>query len=270
MMAVIADCARMLGRTGHWDAAIALCESLPVPDPDVLLARAEIMVERELFGGHPGAREALEAARPLHGSSPYWKLAYARHRYTRLVESAERDPHEVTGVVSAFAELATTADAGVAAWARFHDGLAREVLHQDNDGARLRYADALAAAEALADPLLTSYCLRHLAVHQRQSGDTITGRAFAFRCLALRLGCGAMPLVAAQLIQIAEFLLGDLDHEGAGRAAEQAAAIARDIGMADRFGAAAHQLLTEARSPESPNVAAEAASREWPVGEALA
>jgi hypothetical protein len=246
-MDVIADCARLLGRAGRWQDGIALCESVAVPDPGLLLVRAVIAVDAELFGGRPGAREALDAARAAHEGTAEWRLAYTRHRYTGLIAAERRDGVEVVEVINAFADLAETSDdADVAGWALFHEGLACESLCQDKDRARLRYEAALGYADRVSDPLLASYCLRHLAVHERESGDPVYGKALAFQSLGLRLSCGAMPLAAAQLIQVGEILLDDGDTWGARRAAEQAASIANELRLAERFVASAHELLVKA------------------------
>jgi hypothetical protein len=231
--------AKLLGRAGRWEAGIRLAES--VDTPEARLVAAVIATDGYLFSGRDGVPEALERAREAVGETEEWALADTRYRYFLLLRSGDRDPAACHAAVDRFADLAASlTDPGRAAWARFFHAVALDVLFEDHEAARAGWAEARVGA----DPLLLSYCLRHLAFYEYYgTGNQALAWEMSWQSLNLRLACGALPEAAAQWAVMAQLRLAEGDPAGARELAGQAAATAEAIGITGPVRAAIDDLL---------------------------
>jgi len=117
------------------------------------------------------------------------------------------------------------------------------VLLEEHEAARTEWA----ALRASAGPFLRSYCLRHLAFYEFYgTGDHAAAWDLSWHSLTLRLACGALPEAAAQLQFLAEIRRADGRPAEARRLAEQAAAIADEIGITGPIRAAIDSVLAAA------------------------
>ncbi len=131
----------------------------------------------------------------------------------------------------------------MAAWARFFHAVSLDVLFEEHEAARTEWA----ALRASAGPFLRSYCLRHLAFYEFYgTGDHAAAWDLSWHSLTLRLACGALPEAAAQLQFLAEIRRADGRPAEARRLAEQAAAIADEIGITGPIRAAIDSVLAAA------------------------
>jgi hypothetical protein len=233
--------ARLLGRAGRWEAAIRLAES--VPGPDGSLVAAVIAANAYLFTGQAGVAEALERAREAAGETEEWQLAQARYRYGQLLHSARRDEPECRAVSERFAQLAASlTDPELGGWARFFHAVSRDVLFDEHEAAR----EGWEAASRGAGPFLLSYCLRHLSFWEYYgTGNRALAWDLAWQSLTLRLACGALPEVAAQLHVLAVMRLDSGEAAEARRLAGQAAAIADELGIAGPVREGIDEVLTQ-------------------------
>jgi hypothetical protein len=233
------DAARMLGRAGRWDAAIRLAES--TGSPEGLLVAAVIAADSFLFSGRDGVPGALDRARAAIGEPEEWQLAQARYRYGLLLRADDRDPARCTVASDRFAELSQSfVDPRLRAWATFLHAVSLDVLFDEHEAARAGWAQVRAGAE----PFLLSYCLRHLAFYEYYgTGDRALAWDLAWQSLTLRLACGALPEVAAQLQFLAQMRLADGAAAQARGLAGQAAAIADELGITGPIRAAIDDVL---------------------------
>ncbi|TMM36577.1 MAG: hypothetical protein E6F99_14985 [Actinobacteria bacterium] len=231
--------ARLLGRAGRWDAAIRLAESVPAAEGR--LVAALIAVDSYLFTGRDGVAELLDRAREAVGETPEWTLAQARYRYGVLLFGDDRDEARCRAVVDRFAELARSLpDPALRAWARFFHATSLDVLFEDHEAARAEWAEVRAGAE----PFLLSYCLRHLAFYEFYgTGNRTLAWDLTWQSLTLRLACGALPEAAAQLQFLAQIRQAEGEFAQARRLAEQAAAIAGEIGISGPIRAAIDAMV---------------------------
>jgi hypothetical protein len=194
-----------------------------------------------LFTGREGVDAALERAREAVGETPEWLLAQARYRYGVLLVTDDRDEARCRAVVDRFGELGRSLpDPELRGWARFFHATSLDVLFEEHEAARAEWAEVCADAE----PFLRSYCLRHLAFYEFYgTGNRALAWDMAWQSLTLRLACGALPEAAAQLQFLAQIRQAEGEFTQARRLAEQAVAIAAEIGMTGPIRAAIDELL---------------------------
>lgn len=216
--------ARHLQRAGQWDTALAL---LPEDeDPQALLLRAEILVDRHMWrlDEPDDALAAVGRVRDTHPAAAEFltaQLEYWRRVLRPGAAQIADDP------VATFAALAP--DERFAGWTGFWHAVSLELLGRDPDAAAPGYRRALADAVARGDLLLESYAVRHLGSLAWDAGESERAIALYERSLDLRAARAARPHTAAAQATLAE-ALGEESERAAGlRSAVAATAAELDL-----------------------------------------
>jgi hypothetical protein len=190
--------ARALQRAGEWDLALA---QLPQTREGAEL-RAEILTDRHLWRLDP-LGEALAAIREI-GTDPAGKElgAYltAQLEYWRRLLKQGGDPL-CADPVEALAGLERPRG-----WVGFWHAVMTDNLREDHAAALTGYLRAREVAQAVGDPLLESYAVRHIGGTAIARGDAAAGIPLLRRSLHLRAACGARPHVAAAAAMLADAL----------------------------------------------------------------
>lgn len=197
-----------LHRLGEFDAALAAASDDSV--------RAELLVDRFFWQGrdHDAAQSAVDALDP---GSPASRYLSARQAYSRILFEHDERPGDRAVAEAGFQAVA--ADPQLGGWAEFYLGVYADNVREDPATAVEHYAKAA----TYGDPLLESYVVRHMSVHEPD-------RALEHlrRSLHLRSALGYRPQTAAAMAALA----GELP-EGPERTHLQEAALltARELGL---------------------------------------
>lgn len=242
--AAVAAAATALMRAGQFDLGANLLATDDSAEPEILLARAELELERDFWlrtNSSEPAVATLEAAADRTGDPDVrWQVGLLRLRQDygrRLFDDAgafvHPDRHSAE-LKAEFAERAATIHATAPStgpgrgWAAFWRGIITENIVGDENGADPHYAEALAVGEQQGNDILVSYALRHLGAH----ADPETARDFHVRSLRLRQAAGFVPGALAEQVMLAELQIkagqGDSGRLLAGEVQEWAAALGID------------------------------------------
>ncbi|NUR46552.1 MAG: hypothetical protein HOV71_00320 [Hamadaea sp.] len=179
-----------LWRLGHFEQALDLAaERAATPE-----IRAELLIDRFFWQGedHDAAQSAVDALDPASTAGRY--LA-ARHAYSRLLFQHEVRPDDQAVVQMGYE--AAAADPQLAGWGEFHLGVFSDNVLEDPVAAKTHY-DRAAKDD---DPLLQSYVVRHLSVHEPERAlDHLR------HSLYLRATLGYRPQTAAAMVALADAL----------------------------------------------------------------
>jgi hypothetical protein len=213
--AAVVAAALALMSAGQFDLGANLLATEPGADPAILLARAELELERDFWlrtnGSDPALAAAAEAAERSGDPALRWEVGLLRLRqdYGRAFLGdggtfVHPDQHSAE-LKAAFTERAAAVHGaapspGRAGWAAFWRGLVAENIAGDGAGAEGHYAEALATAEATGDGLVASYALRHLSAYVGPE----TARAYHLRSRRLRQAAGFVTGVLAEQVELAE------------------------------------------------------------------
>jgi hypothetical protein len=241
--AAVVAAALALMRAGQFDLGANLLGTEPGADPAILLARAELELERDFWlrtnGSDPALAAAAEAAERSSDPALRWEVGLLRLRqdYGRAFLGdggafVRPDAHSAE-LKAEFTERAATLHAtapspGRAGWAAFWRGIVTENIAGDDSGADPHYAEALALGEQHGDDILTSYALRHLGAH----ADPETARDYHVRSRRLRQVAGFVPSALAEQLMLAELEIqagqGETGRVLAGEVCEWATALGLD------------------------------------------
>jgi hypothetical protein len=138
-------------------------------------------------------------------SQPVTAFLDSRLAYTRLLFHRSPRPGDLARARDGFDSAAR--DQRLAGWGLFWRGVTADLLEKDGAAAAGFFAQALAAAQREADPLLESYALRHQGDHAMESdAGRETGLDLLRRSYHLRAALGARPQTAAAAATLAEAL----------------------------------------------------------------
>ncbi|NUT22439.1 MAG: hypothetical protein HOV77_24975 [Hamadaea sp.] len=211
-----------LHRLGHFaeaqDRAVELGEAAEV--------QAELLIDRFFWQGeeHDAAQYAVDALEPASTTGRYLT---ARHAYSRLLFDHDVRPDDQAVVRVGFE--AAAADPQLAGWGEFYLGVFADNILEDPIAAKAHF-DRAATHD---DPLVKSYVVRHLSIHEPERAEEHLRHS-----LYLRATLGYRPQTAAAMLALADGL-----PEGAERDHLRAAALvtARELKLSWLLGA-----LTEA------------------------
>jgi hypothetical protein len=172
-----------LHRLGEFDAALAAAQ-----DPEVT---AELLVDRFFWQGqdHDAAQSAVDGLDPDSVAALYLS---ARMAYSRILFEYQERPDDRAVAEAGFQAVA--ADPHLGGWGEFHLGVYADNVREDPAAAKEHYAKAAATA----DPLLESYVVRHMSVHEPDRAIEHLRRS-----LYLRATLGYRPQTAAAMAALA-------------------------------------------------------------------
>lgn len=240
-VAAVTAAATALMRAGQFDLGADLLAVEDSSEPEILLARAELELERDFWlrtNGSEPAVAALEAA--AQDPALRWEVGllrlrqdYGRELFDDTGAFVHPDQHSAE-LKASFAERAATIHATAPStgpgrgWAAFWRGIITENIVGDESGADPFYAEALAVGEQQGNAILTSYALRHLGAH----ADQETARAYHVRSRRLRQEAGFVPGALAEQLMLAELDIqagqGETGRVLAGEVHEWASALRLD------------------------------------------
>ncbi|GAB3425640.1 hypothetical protein [Flindersiella endophytica] len=214
--AAVAAAVTALMRAGQFDLGANLLAADDSADPVILLARAELELERDFWlrtNSSEPAVAALEAAADRSGDPELrWEVGllrlrqdYSRRLFDDTGAFVRPDRHSAE-LKASFAERAATIHATAPStgpgrgWAAFWRGIVTENVVGDPSGADPHYSEALAVGEQQGNDILTSYALRHLGAH----ADPETARDYHLRSRRLRQAAGFVPGALAEQLMLAE------------------------------------------------------------------
>ncbi|MEH0933835.1 tetratricopeptide repeat protein [Micromonospora psammae] len=195
---------------------------------DVRVVLAGEAYERAVFGGDPGG--LAEAERDLDAVEADLVLARGRLLHARYLDDRVEDPRELPLFERAVALYRELGDERGEAEALFWVGCVHQVVRQDEAAAAPAYARARELAGRAGDRLTLSYVLRHLAFAEQAAGRSDAARERMAESTRLRRDIGFRPGVAANLVALAFFALGDGRRDEAAALVDEAATTARAAG----------------------------------------
>jgi tetratricopeptide (TPR) repeat protein len=183
--------------------------------PRVLLALAELAVDRDFWHGTREAGDALDAARAAADPAIAWEVellaTYADYFSTIVgrdgtirIGAGQHDAATIAGLTDRARRVYETAPPDArGGWAAFWRGVIADNVAGDPEPAQPWYAEALARAEQHGDDALAAEALRHQGGHARRLGDHERARRLWERSTKLRQRAGLVPGTLSQLLALA-------------------------------------------------------------------
>ncbi|MGI8879072.1 MAG: tetratricopeptide repeat protein [Jatrophihabitans sp.] len=190
------------------------------------LERAESAYHQSVFAGdHSRVASCLV---DLHGDSPAVELARGKLMHCANLQSRREDRSELECFQRAAAAYEERGDNRGLAEALFWEGCYHQVLGRDDHAAVAILEHALVLARDADDPLIQSYCLRHLGIASHAEGDLIAAERRLTESTDLRRQRGFSAGVAANLVGLAFVAVARGNRIQAENRAEQALQMAHD------------------------------------------